>query len=95
MSCPGRDNERIAYPVMLSCMSTDAEITPSSRPTSVARSTPVRGDYEVVEGWWLHAAEDGQLDAATAASLAGSESNVESSSKDGGMAGADTASISD
>ena len=41
------------------------------------------------------AAEDGQLDPATAASLAGSESNVESSSKDGGIAGADTASLSD
>ena len=42
-----------------------------------------------------NAAEDGQLDAATAASLAGSESNVESSSKDGGMAGGDMASFSD
>ncbi len=35
----------------------------------------------------LRAAEDGQLDAATAASLAGSESNVESGSKDGGVPG--------
>ncbi|CAL5228136.1 g11215 [Coccomyxa viridis] len=43
----------------------------------------------------LEAAEDGQLDAATAASLAGSESNVDSSSKDGGMAGADMATLSD
>ena len=41
------------------------------------------------------AAEDGQLDAATAASLAGSESNVDSSSKDGGMVGADIANLSD
>ena len=43
----------------------------------------------------VFAAEDGQLDAVTAASLAGSESKVESSSKDGGIAGADTASLSD
>lgn len=35
----------------------------------------------------MRAAEDGQLDAATAASLAGSESNVEGGSKDGGMPG--------
>ena len=53
-----------------------------------------------VQGWSAQrrsgdAAEDGQMDAATAASLAGSEGNVESSSKDGGMPGGDMASFSD
>lgn len=66
-----------------------------------ARISPGHGlfwcliDNAIIRTWCVFAAEDGQLDAATAASLAGSESNVESSSKDGGIAGADTASLSD
>lgn len=66
-----------------------------------ARITPGHGlfwsfkDYASIRTLCVFAAEDGQLDAATAASLAGSESNVESSSKDEGIAGADTASLSD